>query len=111
MNFNLFSNNSVLSPQEKKQRLMLIILVVAILTISIVLYFGFWRSLPEPSADEGLFIAENGDVSEYMLEELVEKINFDVSFLKSSYFKDLEIYGEWPLEIGAKGRNNPFLPY
>lgn len=111
MNFNLFSKNTILSPHDKKQRLMLVILLVAILVILIILYFGFWRSLPEPPIDEQPSVVENGDIRGEALEALIEKIDFDASFLKSSYFKDLKVYGEWPLEIGEKGRDNPFLPY
>jgi len=43
------------------------------------------------------------------LEGAIEKVDFDVSYLKAERFQDLNFYGEWPLEIPTLGRLNPFL--
>lgn len=112
MSFNLFPKDSVLSPQDKKQRLMLGVLLVLILAILFVLYLNLWRPLPEP-------LSKPSDVAELpaagetgaVPDTLIEKIDFDADFLKSSRFKDLKVYGEWPLKTDEKGRANPFLPY
>lgn len=111
MDFDLFSKNSTLFSHDRKQRSMLIILAVLILAILIVLYFGLWRSVPEPSVGVDLSVTGEIESSRDILEGLAEKIDFDANFLKSSYFKDLKVYGEWPLEVDDKGRTNPFLPY
>ncbi|MEA2113489.1 MAG: hypothetical protein U9P63_02425 [Patescibacteria group bacterium] len=118
MNFDLFSKNSILSPQDKKQRLMVFILFVIVLIIIIILYFNFWRSPTLPNTEgvnespiaKGEFFEV--DAPDELIEEIdIEKIDFDANFLESSCFKNLKIYGEWPLEVGEKGRANPFLPY
>ena len=121
MSFNLFSRDSILSPHDKKQRLMLIVLAILILVILIVLYFGFRRSSPEPPVNTELpassefqqseSVPEKTNISANTSEELIEKINFDASFLENSRFKNLKVYGEWPLGVDEKGRTNPFLPY
>lgn len=112
MAFKLFSKDFINFPQEKKQQLLMIVLIVVILIVLVVLYFNFLRSsqpstigpeissLDEPVIDGGISI-----------EDIITKINFDINFLKNPYFLTLKIYGEWPLEIGQKGRVNPFLPY
>jgi len=86
---------------------MLVILAALVLAILIVLYFGLWRSAPESAVSVEPSVLGVEDI----LVGLAEKIDFDANFLKSSYFKDLKVYGEWPLEIDDKGRTNPFLPY
>ncbi|MEA2113350.1 MAG: hypothetical protein U9P63_01675 [Patescibacteria group bacterium] len=112
MNFDLFSKNSILSPQDKKQRLMVFVLFVIVLIIIIILYFNFRSSPTLPNTES----VNESPIEDELFEmgapdELIEEINFDASFLESSRFKNLKIYGEWPLEVGEKGRANPFLPY
>ena len=114
MNFKLFSDsgNSVLSPRDEKQRLLLIILSAVLLVTLVIFYFGFWRS-PAPSlTDTEIF--DMGAVSvmtDEAPEAVIKKIDFDADFLESSYFGTLKVYGEWPLRTDEKGRANPFLPY
>ena len=111
MNFNLFPKDSVLSPRDKQRRLMLGVLLILILAILVVLYLNLWRSapepFPEPSDGAGPVAGEIGAAPG----ALIEKIDFDADFLESSRFKDLKVYGEWPLKTDEKGRANPFLPY
>jgi len=121
MNFKIFSGNSVLTPQDKKQRLMLIILMVAVLTALIILYFGFWHSSTPSSSSEEIPGEETFDAEMILvsiMEEknaapsvVIKKINFDADFLENPYLRNLKIYGEWPLSAEEKGRANPFLPY
>lgn len=110
MNFKIFSGNSILTPQDKRQRLMLIILMVAILTAAIILYFGFWSSPtpPAPNSEIELSITEEKNAAASVV---IKKMNFDVDFLENPYLRSLKIYGEWPLQVNEKGRANPFLPY
>ena len=37
------------------------------------------------------------------------QVKFDTSLFESQAFKELKIYGEYPLEIGFKGKANPFI--
>jgi len=127
MAFKLFSKNPLDFPQEKKQQLLIVSLIIIALIIIAVLYFGFLRPSSTPSSElpveeigqeglpavgqEGIVggIPEGGALAG--TEGIVEKIDFDVSFLKGDSFQALESYGSWPIEIGEKGRSNPFLPY
>jgi hypothetical protein len=135
MAFKLFSKNPVGFSQEKKQQTMIVSLVVVALITVAVLYFGFLRpsstSVPSEgigeAGHEGIPAAGQEDIPmagqegiagesgwENILagtEGIVEKINFDVGFLKEESFRALKSYGQWPIEIGEKGRSNPFLPY
>ena len=115
MDFNLFSRNSVLSPQDKKQRLMAAILVVVVLGTIIISYFGFWRSPASPSTeiltDTEALVRKELSGMDAAEKDIIQKIDFDADFLKDSRFQTLKIYGEWPLEANEKGRTNPFLPY
>ena len=98
--------NSLEISQDQKQQILSIVFVVIILIILLLLYFGFWRSSIVPMDTEEQFSDKN-----VRIEKIIEKIDFDINFLKASSFKDLKTYSQWPLEIGEKGRQNPFLPY
>ncbi len=105
MNFkSIFSKGSL--SQDQKQQILISVFIVVIFATLMVLYFGFWRSSPAPSDPD----SQTPGVTKGQSINL-EKIDFDVSFLKTSRFQDLNIYGKWPLEIEEKGRQNPFLPY
>jgi len=121
MNLKLpFQKSSVTTPQEKRQQFLIVGLVVITTATLIVLYFGFWRSsAPAPSAivdegaiiDEGTGLTGSGTSGVQAIERVINQISFDISFLKDPLFESLKDYGEWPLEIGQKGRSNPFLSY
>ena len=104
------SQDSVVFPQEKRQRNLLIILVVLVLSALIILYFGFWRSKPSPSSIV-LSSSEAAAPGIATIEDIIKKIDFDIDFLENSLFQNLKIYGEWPLEIEEKGRTNPFSSF
>ena len=118
MNLKLpFQKSSVTMPQEKKRQVLVVAFVVITIATLAVLYFGFWRSpaaptLPaivdEESGSTGLR-SDVGNIQD--IERVIDQISFDISFLKSPLFKSLKDYGDWPLEIGQKGRSNPFLSY
>ncbi len=92
--------------QDQKQQILLTVFIIIILITIILLYFGFWRSSMFPTNTEEQFSDRNVSI-----EKVIEKIDFDINFLKASSFQDLKTYSQWPLEIGEKGRQNPFLPY
>jgi hypothetical protein len=99
-----FFQNLVSFPQEKRQRLLLIILAGVVSATLIIIYFGFFRPSPAPAV--GPTISEGTSP-----EEIIEEIDFDINFLKNPNFRKLKTYGEWPPEIEERGRVNPFLPY
>jgi len=107
--FKLFPKESVLFPQEKKQRRLTIILTSLLLVTLGVLYFGFFRAPTTPgppSPEPGPSVQPSKRPA-----EVIKKIEFDIGFLKEPTFRALKIYGEWPIEIEERGRENPFLPY
>jgi hypothetical protein len=113
-----FSKDSISSPQDKKQQMLIIVLVAVVLITLIVLGFGLRRPSPPPtdlapSADSVAFQpVDSGPVINRMrIEKIIEKIDFDIDFLRTPRFQNLKVYGEWSLEINEKGRQNPFLPY
>ncbi|MBU1292396.1 hypothetical protein KKH07_02915 [Patescibacteria group bacterium] len=101
----LFSrkSSSAFSGDKKQQVLISVFVIVVVITL-IFLYYNFWRS---PSLDPSVLLP--GADQNVRLEKVIEKVNFDVEFLKTTHFQDLKLYGEWPLEIPDKGRPNPFL--
>jgi len=117
MNFKLpFQKSSVVTSQEKRQQLLMIVLIVITIVTLVILYFSFWRSsasIPSTIVDgeSGLTGSESGTDGVQVIERVIDQISFDISFLKDPLFKSLKNYGEWPLEIGQKGRSNPFLSY
>ena len=110
MAFKLFSQDSTSFSQEKKQQLLIIVLIVVALAVLFVLYFGFLRS-SQPGATGESGAAGTAIDGKIFLEDITKRINFDIDFLKESYFQALRIHGEWPLSIEEKSRPNPFLPY
>jgi len=110
MAFKLFSKDSTFFPQEKKQRKLVFVFVAVILAVLLILYFGFLRSSELEITGE-LGTAGQAIDGKIFLEDIIEKINFDINFLEESRFQDLKIYGEWPLQIEKQGRNNPFMPF
>ena len=107
---NLNKKQNLVLPKEKKQRKLMLLLVAIVLAIAVLLFFYF-----NPISSEGPATTENissfADQQQLLAEDLVEKIDFDISFLKNSFFQSLKVYGEWPLIVEQKGRANPFLPY
>lgn len=110
---NLLSKNSesdlteeLSFPQEKKQKTLVYILILAISAILIVLYFGFWRSSPSVVSPDSQASPDSQSI-----EKTIKGIDFNSLFLKDPNFQALKIYGKWPLETETKGRANPFLPF
>jgi hypothetical protein len=46
-----------------------------------------------------------------ILEQSLRKTELDFSFFTETILSFLKIHGEIPVEIGATGRVNPFVPY
>ncbi|MFH0906639.1 MAG: hypothetical protein V1829_00045 [bacterium] len=122
MAFTFNFKGSIDSPKDQKQKKMLIIFAILVLITIVILYFGFFRSPSVPT--DSLSMADDSMIDDTLDDGFTENINqgtsaqsaimeidFDISFLKTSSFKDLEAYIEWPMEINEKGRANPFLPY
>lgn len=107
---NLNKKQNLVLPKEKKQRQMMLVLAILFLAIIVILFFYFNPfSSGKQATTENVSSFPNQE--QFLTEDLVEKIDFDISFLKNSLFQSLKTYGEWPLKIDQKGRANPFLPY
>ncbi len=109
MKFSLNSENSVLTPHEKKQRVLIGVLLLVLLAIAAVWYFG----LRVPKVDIPEDVLPSGGANstpKHNSERIIREIEFDTEFLKDPNFRKLQEHGQWPLEIGETGRDNPFLP-
>ncbi len=104
--FNL-SKSAIVSPQEKKQRFLILILGIVLICIAGVFYFGFLREKPS----SGELPEEDGSFNKNAFEQTQEMIDFDTSFFNNSEFKELKTYGEWPIKIEDTGKENPFGSY
>jgi hypothetical protein len=95
--------------QNKKQKILIFILVSCLVLTGLVLWLGFF-SPSQPSSQD--YITENTENTDLSSDEI--EIEFDV--LKNPLLKELQPFSEiQPLEnstsTGGKGRQNPFLPY
>lgn len=128
-------SNSISYPQEKKQRILLVILVLTLLGIIFTVYFGFFRSssvgptgddvsdnattssqeVAGTNPDDGLSEAGSdqttGKTGDILKVEKVSKVQIDKEFFNKDVFQNLKSYGEWPLTIGQQGKDNLFASY
>ncbi len=116
MAFKSSVSTTIITPQEKKQRRLIVILLVLLVGIAVVLYFGFFYS--SGSSEEissggwGIFpISPDKVAGVSPITRVIEDVSFDVSFLKRTTLQGLKDYGGQALEVGRKGRANPFIPY
>jgi len=109
MAFGEISNK--LSPEsgQKKQKIVLAGVAVLILAGAVIVYFNFFQS-PTATEDISSLIEQNlpNGSSGISIDKIMEEIDFDAEFLKSSRFQALKTFKDWPLKIEQKGRSNPF---
>lgn len=99
----------VFTQQNKKQKMLLWVLVASLIVTGFVLYFGFFSEQKTPSE---IYIEENTQAAQ-------EEIKIDFTVLQNPLLKDLQSFSEiQPLQSGTstsaagnKGRENPFLPF
>ena len=83
--------------QKKKQKYLLGLVGLILLTVAGVLYFGFFR--------------EESEVVEIIPVSLVKEIKVDYSVLENPFFEKVKSFEKIPDYEGDVGRENPFLPY
>lgn len=88
----------------KRQKLLLLFFVVLAVAILLVVYFEYLR---QPSVEDELIVQPGEETSERM----IDKIGFDIGFLKTPLFQNLQFYGDESLRAADKGREHPFLPF
>jgi flagellar basal body-associated protein FliL len=105
------------SQEEKKQKILAVILVTSVLAMAIVLIWNF--SEPKTSNQPAEMISETiNENFPYLSEnngslpsEGLVSAELDLKVLESMQFKDLRSHGDLPVKAGQTGRLNPFLPY
>jgi regulatory protein YycI of two-component signal transduction system YycFG len=106
------------SQEEKKQKILTVILVICFLVMAIVLIWNF--AGPKTSNQPIETISEtNNESFPYLSEESgslpneeeLVSMELDLKVLESAQFKDLRSHGDLPVKVGQTGRPNPFLPY
>ena len=102
-----------ITPEQKKQKKLIFVLIAVVLITILVLYFGLRtpkESVPAvPEAEPGL-LPLTGPAEE---EEIIslEAIKSRFNIFNDSKFRSLKSFAP-KLDIsGEKGRTNPFLPY
>ena len=106
----------MISREEKKQKILAVVLVVCLLIMAIVLVWNFSGTKTSNRLNE--IIPEATDSFPYLdkeevflpSEELVST-ELDLKVLESMQFKELRSHGDLPVKSGETGRLNPFLPY
>lgn len=89
--------------KNKKQKVLIFILVACLVITAVVLWFGFFKE--EKSVSE-IYLEENTEASQ-------EEIQINFTVLKNPLLKELQPFSEiQPMETTeSKGRGNPFIPY
>ncbi|MBA7707812.1 hypothetical protein ES703_116695 [subsurface metagenome] len=97
--------------QRKRQKILLIVTLGILIIAGLILYFGFWQesgiTLPKDRSAE----LEKAQRTGLILEERLKKTELDFTFLTQTILSFLKIHGQIPVEKGATGRINPFVPY
>ena len=104
------------SQEEKKQKILTVILVTCFLVMAIVLIWNF--SGPKTS-NQPTMISETADgnfpylnkENGFLPSEGLVSTELDLKVLESTQFKNLRSHGDLPVKSGQTGRTNPFLPY
>lgn len=101
--------------QRKRQKILLIIVLGILIIAGLILYFTLWQengiiSKELFSEDKAADLNQN-QRTELILEERLKKTELDFSFLTQTILSFLKIHGQIPIEKGATGRVNPFVPY
>jgi cell division protein YceG involved in septum cleavage len=98
----------VFAQKNKKQKMLVFILVASLIVTGIVLWFGFFAQ--QKTVTE-LYMEENPEASQ-------EEININFNVLQNPLLQELQSFSEiQPLDSTSsgsgesKGRGNPFLPY
>lgn len=92
--------------QKKQQQQLILLFVIILATVGVYLFSKKGGSAPDSeTASPGAAASAIGKLN-------ISSINSaDFGILSSSSFKNLEKNGQYPIEIGIPGRDNPFLPY
>jgi flagellar basal body-associated protein FliL len=101
--------------QRRRQQILLIVALVILLVTGGVLYFGFFKKPKLPSQEAIPAEALPGPATEQtssLLDEKLRRINkLDFEFLNEKILSFLKVHGNLPVQKGATGRENPFIPY
>lgn len=95
--------------QQQKQRKIIYLVVLTVILLGLIVYFGFFReSAPIIETPTGVSTEADSKISR--LFESLKNISLDISLFKDKKFQGLNIFGEFPINQGTKGRENPFDP-
>ncbi len=95
------------TPQEAKQKKMIYLLILILAVAAAIIYFGFFRT-PAIPVEAPAQAEPNGNLK---LFESLKNTNLDSPVFKDKRFERLNVYGQFPIVIGAKGRGDPFAPF
>jgi len=95
--------------QKKRQKTLMIIVLVIVMVAFLVLYFGFINKGTEVSIDNTLQPgADQLNPAATVLEEKLKNVDLNTDFLINKILSVLKTNGEMPVKKGVTGRPNPF---
>jgi len=95
--------------QKKKQKTLMIAVLVTVVATFLVLYFGFINKKTEVSIDNTLQPeAEQYNSAATGLEEKLKNVDLNTDFLINKILSVLKTNGDMPVKKGVTGRLNPF---
>lgn len=104
-------NISFQTPQDKKRQKMTYILSLVIIVTLGVIYFGFFSEkgseVSVAPVSSGYEILPENDI----LIKKLDGIRLKGLLFQDKKFQSLILFGQFPVNIGVKGRNNPFEPF
>lgn len=113
------SPSTFVTPRQKKQRQMILVLAGLVGAIGAVLYFGFYKPSPPPAAAPSMSSLSSlatsslvlSSLGEERISQILKTTEIKKAFLKHKQFSSLVLPGQFPLVIGEKGRPDPFVPF
>ena len=98
--------------QRERQKILLFIALGILIIAALILYFGFWQGRGELETSlETEPTVDKDQRTGTILEEKLRKIDLDFTFLTQTILPFLKAHGDFPVEKGETGRDNPFIHY
>lgn len=103
---------SFFTAQQQRQKKLIYIFIGVILITAAIVYFGFLKKPTSTNSVPGTIS------SSFLVEQQNDKLinalkqaTLDLPIFKDKKFQSLILFGQFPLVIGEKGRENPFAPF
>lgn len=96
------------TPRSEKQKNMLYLLGLILIVTAVVVYFVFFKTSLPPVAAPSASPEPGGNLK---LFESLKSANLESPILKDKRFEKLILFGQFPIVVGDKGREDPFAAF